>query len=47
MPETLYRMEGQSKEMEAARLWFEQRKIILKWYWEFEKCVRSTKTGAT
>jgi hypothetical protein len=29
-------MAGQSKKMAAERLSFEQRKIILKWYWKFE-----------
>jgi hypothetical protein len=39
MPEPPYRMAGQSKEMEAERLLFEQWKINLKWYWEFEERV--------
>jgi hypothetical protein len=35
MPDPPYRMTAQSKEMAAERL-LGQRKIILKWYWEFE-----------
>jgi hypothetical protein len=29
-------MAGQTEKMAAERLSFEQRKIILKWYWKFE-----------
>jgi hypothetical protein len=36
MPEPTYQLEGQSKKMEAELLSFEQRKIILKWYWKLE-----------
>jgi hypothetical protein len=36
MPEPPYRMAGQQNKMAVEPLSFEQRKIILKWYWKFE-----------
>jgi hypothetical protein len=36
MPDSSYRVAGQSKKMAAVRLSFEQRKIIFNWYWKFE-----------
>jgi hypothetical protein len=35
MPAPPYGIAGQSKEMAAELLSFEQRKTILKWYWKF------------
>jgi hypothetical protein len=36
MPDTPYRIAGQSKKMVMEQLSLEQRKIFLKWCWKFE-----------
>jgi hypothetical protein len=38
-------MAGQSKKMVVEQLLFEQRKIILKWYWKFEMCAKYKGSG--